>query len=60
MTKVGEYLGCCIQPKVPIKTDHNHGILSSSMMMLKMFTAFVLICSVGAKYFIVETEGNFN
>ena len=27
------------------------------MMMLKMFTAFFLISFIGAKYFIVETEG---
>ena len=46
--------------KVPIKPDHHRRKVNSSMMMFKMFTAFVLIGSIGAKYYIIETEGKYN
>ena len=45
--------------KVPIKPDHHRREVNSSMMMLKMLTALVLIGSIGAKYFLVKTEGKY-
>ena len=40
-----------------IKADCHLDIASSSTMMLKLLTAMVIISSIGAKKFLVETEG---
>ena len=44
---------------IPIKPGHYHGKVSSVTMILKMFTALVLISSNGAKHFLVKTKGLF-
>ena len=45
---------------IPIKPDHHLRKENSSTMMLKMFTALVVIGSIGAKYYLVEAKGDSN
>ena len=45
---------------IPIKPNQHHGKVSSLTMMLKMFTALVLISSNGARHYLVKTAGPYN